>query len=351
MTLRYIFVFFLISHAHCVLFAQKKEANNPTSVFELLRKIDDVYADGFSTTGIASDTSGIFSDEGSINPRIKKRWSFTTKERQFYALQLTLLEKQEILETSQGGEIIPEKQLFFFDPDFSGTVAVLSGILSETTSLVTPRIIHMHKPDDMTESLPVFRAMWVCGRGYTSFLNQIISIENQSQGILRISANGFLFTKATGIWELVIDTNADYMVTKATFTPSAGSTVFEIKNEGIRRNDNCVFPSKATFRIIFRKRAVENSFEFENAKLEFNEKLFQETKAYFLEKQPDGVILHDHKVTPPETIFVGEKIIEKRSIDRENNYLWHAIVVGNLILALAFVFYCLLTFRKNKKKE
>ncbi len=62
-----------------------------------------------------------------------------------------------------------------------------------------------------------YRYLLALGRGYGQLITQITSVEEVEGGILRVTANGSLFSRYGGEWILSVDTQHDYLVREASF--------------------------------------------------------------------------------------------------------------------------------------
>lgn len=68
-----------------------------------------------------------------------------------------------------------------------------------------------------------YRYILGLGRGYSQLIDEVTSASLDTQGITTVRASGSLFSPHGGTWILEIDTRADYLVRKATFTVAGGS--------------------------------------------------------------------------------------------------------------------------------
>lgn len=66
----------------------------------------------------------------------------------------------------------------------------------------------------------VYRYLLPLGRGFSDLLEQVTSSSAIDGGLLRITATGSLFSPNMGDWEIILDSEKDYLVRSATFTRS-----------------------------------------------------------------------------------------------------------------------------------
>jgi len=64
----------------------------------------------------------------------------------------------------------------------------------------------------------IFRFLLPMGRGFSSLLHEVVNVEYEKDGLVKVTAKGIVFSPNNGVWELDIDSKNDYLVRSATFT-------------------------------------------------------------------------------------------------------------------------------------
>ncbi|MCA9443630.1 MAG: hypothetical protein KC964_22710, partial [Candidatus Omnitrophica bacterium] len=64
----------------------------------------------------------------------------------------------------------------------------------------------------------IFRYLLPLGRGFSDLMETVLSSEKTKDGFIKVYATGSLFSPRTGIWEVNIDPESEFLVQSATFT-------------------------------------------------------------------------------------------------------------------------------------
>ncbi len=90
------------------------------------------------------------------------------------------------------------------------------------------------------------------GRNFTSYLEEVESIEELSDGNLEIEGTGNYGPGNNGRWKLVVDIENEYLVRKAEYFPKGGTeTYLSIETEGIIKGNGLSVAAKGTLKFSF----------------------------------------------------------------------------------------------------
>ena len=78
-------------------------------------------------------------------------------------------------------------------------------------------IIELYSPSDADLQNQYMRYILALGRGYSSLLTEIVSVDEAGGNSLQVKAFGTLYSPTIGEWDLVINPLDDYLVSSATF--------------------------------------------------------------------------------------------------------------------------------------
>jgi hypothetical protein len=146
----------------------------------------------------------------------------------------------------QGSLLIafPEEQLYYFSEAQRVHRSRLRFYRVTPTNEVSERgtseLVDVFLPDDPGPTLAMKKALWASGRGFSPFLESITSVRPEKELILA-SATGSDGPNSHGIWNLIIDRSAAYLVVEATYTRDGRtSPTLALKNSGRRSKADCL---------------------------------------------------------------------------------------------------------------
>jgi hypothetical protein len=89
------------------------------------------------------------------------------------------------------------------------------------------------------------------GRGYSSQLTTIGTVESLPSGFLKLQSSGSCGSGFQGRWDVTVDPNADYLVREAFFTRDGESKPMEVvTTNGIMKQNGIVFAKNGTYKSI-----------------------------------------------------------------------------------------------------
>lgn len=189
-------------------------------ILEHLRSFDAVCRSGFTM-------SGTYIEPGlHVGPRkqigVKKKWTITTSNDKI-AYEEEIVEVLEI----EAVQSLALRSTWLFSPqlqakyDYVGRVREAGKLPpwpEDSAGPATSACLDIDKPTAPTYKLPLKKALWSIGRGFSDNLTAITSVTRQDNGLLSVVADGTDMVNDPGArWELVIDPQAAYMVREATF--------------------------------------------------------------------------------------------------------------------------------------
>lgn len=234
---------------------------NEDQVLNMLRQTDSVYTkNGFTVAGDATEPPNA---RRPGQPAITRNWRMTF---------------QDGIGAITYEAVNPSKGVFFVEPgsspyaDYDGSGNCFVGVRtirkvycdSSRTAMYTEELVHIISPENVVLKTGVNprarlsdpgltgagryikEILWSVGRGFSQFIDEVITVEEQENGKLLVVAKGKQSDVYFGNWHLVIEPEAAWMVRHATFYHEDSPKVvdLEIVNTGLTWDGPLAMPDQ-----------------------------------------------------------------------------------------------------------
>jgi len=299
-------------------------ANEPTGddLLETLRNIDSVYRSGFTISGTEVIPR---SEMRPVIPPIPMRWTLSMNDSKVAIIhEATELPNPEFVPESShqhrsyapSGHMVVglfTKRSVIFNDMFSGQCRTDTVVLVAPDNQVekkgTATVVQYFPPHTPDLSLPVKKALWPAGRGFSQYLDEVIKIETLSDGKLLVLAKGRESDFNLGKWRLVVDPQAVYMVRKAEFfSDQFGSNkpMIVTSNTGTRWLGKCCIPESSEWTHKVSSYKLHHKATLESASFEINAKLIEMAEKNMSPPYPRNTVLIDDRVKPAKMTRINE---------------------------------------------
>jgi hypothetical protein len=292
-------------------FAQQATPNrNADQVMASIRAFDSIVQKGFYCEGTEV---GRFSDGVEA---LKMKWELTCGE-QGTAIRMMRTGDAKIsyheaaklgMPRSQSGNISVgalATHVLFFGKEYSSqrredTVMQVSpdGRMRELGSAT---VVQLRSPDAQEMTLPLMKIFLSAGRMYSQFVDEVVTITGDRDGLLHILAKGHIDKRTAGTWTLKVDPVGAYIVREASFTPREGrSPLFEVRNQGITGDDAIPIATSATWRQAFPDpENAPRQLAFDSVASSVRDALMLEAQKAMKEPYPANTVFMDDRSVPP----------------------------------------------------
>ena len=229
-------------------------SENPNELLEKLKSMDELYTSALTLTG----TDIRVPDYPDV-PHEKIRWKISMHQDEFALEQIS----DEIYERKSSKPVdgllgIPSmmmKAVVYMSKQRGGHHYIFGRVLEpgkapepEDNMISGQVLINNTKPDYFIVSK--IRYLWSIGRYYSKYIDKIVEVSTDNNGILIVTAVGQGTSKIQGRWELQINSAAMYMVQEAKFTrfdsegELSGTPEIIISNSGLKWSDGLCIPQE-----------------------------------------------------------------------------------------------------------
>ncbi|MBE0536515.1 MAG: hypothetical protein IH624_12690 [Phycisphaerae bacterium] len=237
--------------------AQQSESPRASDVLSRMQAFDDTLMAGFTAGGTIPEGSfGIDSPKGRI------AWTITMTNGRCVIVEKMLdeaapaagyVKQPEWLCPAGQFSGVTTTRITGFGPEYSIQCCVqdLYDIdpngEPRKADADSPQMIVLYAADDPALTLPYKQIMWLLGRGYARFINEVEELAVQDDGTIRLVAAGTgLGGPRMGRWEMTVEPSADYMVRTATFSRKE-EPMAVIATIGARRESGICIPQTANW--------------------------------------------------------------------------------------------------------
>lgn len=232
-------------------------------ILETLRQFDAVYTEnGFTVAGTMTELSSEEHRPG--QPDVTRNWRMTIKGGRAATIY-------QVVGPIEGIHFVEPGSSPRADYDLSGHMLV--GVMTKRevycdsvcSGMYTEHTVHVVDRDNCILDKGISRnviksgagltgagryikeILWSVGRGFSQFIDEITEVEELADGKVRVVAEGRQSDVYPGRWELVIDTEAAWMVRHAKFYHEThpDKIDFESTNSGLTWNGPLAMPAKA----------------------------------------------------------------------------------------------------------
>jgi hypothetical protein len=237
-------------------------APDKEQILRMLQQFDAVYTEnGFTVEGTTTEKASKEDQPG--QPDVTRNWKMTIQGKRAAATYEVVGPIEGIYFVEPGSSPMADH-----DPDGNTIVGVLTKrevyCDSQRSNMYTEHTVHRIGPDnsvlekaiarDATVSGPgltgvgryIKEGLWSVGRGFSQFIDEITGVEELANGKIRVVAKGRQSDVYYGRWELVIDTEAAWMVRHAKFFHKDYPDVIDCEsvNSGLIWNGSLAMPTK-----------------------------------------------------------------------------------------------------------
>ena len=293
-------------------------SEHPGELLEKLKSLDELYTSELTLTG----TDIRVPDYPDV-PRQKIRWKISMHQDEFALEQIS----DEIYELKSnqpvnGLLVTPSmmmKAVVYMSKQRGGHHYIFGKVLEpgkalepEDNMIGGQVLINKTNPDYFIVSK--IRYLWSIGRYYSKYIDKIVEVSTDNNGILTVTAVGQGTSKIPGKWELKINPAAMYMVQEAKFTrfDSEGelseTPEIIINNSGVKWFDKLCIPQETSFTglgnnvnvpIIYEKISPKADLEFIKQANEFLDPPYKVQTSYSI-RSGSGSIIFDSIYEPDE---------------------------------------------------
>ncbi|MBA3316199.1 MAG: hypothetical protein H0T47_23280 [Planctomycetaceae bacterium] len=342
------------------------EAAPPTAseILDILRSWDEVFTSGVYVVGTVTIPPSI-SDSNSTARIVKTRFTSWGTNRALEEVFVALIpgtSRRAVLggfrpAGSRAG--IPLRELWLFDGVKS---AVYQKVALDYNDAGEPdpagktnETVIFHTPDDVARVLQIYDLQWAMGRGYSSHIEGITSVDETPDGMLRVSANGSVTHNWKGRWELLIEPAAGHLVREAKFFDDQPEPRFTAATEGVLDAGDWIAARAGdhTMSVVPGREDV-TEYRFETIEARRNEEFFNEVSAVFDKEWPKGTIIHDRRGAENKVTIVGSNPPPRQppGPPAGRGSIWMMLVVLNLVLvAAALLIVGVRAFRRDKSVD
>lgn len=223
-------------------------------ILKYLQDFDSVYKSGFTVSG--ESLAGDF----------KRDYKLTlSNEKIGYQEQVT-----EVTRLRSKGQGVAVRRTFYVGPEYHAAYDYVAQIWEvgkvpswplNSAGPANVGALDICPPDKGTYRLPVTRAIWSLGRGYSEYITEITNATRQENGLVSVTAEG----KDEGFrpgarWELVIDPEAAYMVREARLYRAGKTAPFlSIVNSGVQWKGSRCIPEKTQTQLAIGTKATQTA--------------------------------------------------------------------------------------------
>jgi hypothetical protein len=358
---------FLVAVAVIVVFecgfgvvAAESHKSDAISVSERMRFYDRIYASAFTARGTLVKPPPF---NAADTPPLEQEWVLTRSgnavglHQKSVGLQITYRAKTPDDRPSsydkQGNMWLTTntEDVIWFGEDRSAWLVVSTSfnvspdnaILSKGTSK-TLRIAAAEAPK---LRVPVNSTLWVLGRGYTDYIDQILQVEENGER-LKVVADGSFDGSIPGRWTLAVTPNDQYVVTAAEFRRrnlNDGSFEQEpfvrVSNDRLVTESGCVYPSNGDFTVA----NLKTTFAVHNAALKSDNDLLGDLQR-MSGKIEAGSLVQDYRSSPPRYFREGSQPQANVKVQPSSSRLW-LILLNVLIVVALLVTVVMIRVRKR----
>lgn len=136
------------------------------------------------------------------------------------------------------------------------------------------------------------------GRGFSKQLKTVTSVKSLSSGLMEVISHGSRDPRFQGTWELTIDSNSNYLVRKAIYTPNGrGSPTIVVTSTGVIAESGATLAKYGTFKY---SNLIELSVEVTDiSKVVDPNKLYEEVLSRLNSPLPIGASIFDMRGEKP----------------------------------------------------
>jgi hypothetical protein len=206
------------------------------------------------------------------------------------------------------------------ESDFQGMQRGLTCLLISPDGRITqhrggPKF-YFYQPSHTIRYFWFWTPIWATGRGFADLLSKVTEVRQAEDGLISFSASGFLNLnpRVPGVWQMVVDPNADYLVRSASFTASKGSKPdFACTTSGTKWFDTCCLAERADMGGVY---GIYPAAVTEQYKPEADMELLDEVRRILRGSLPKGATVYDRRPNP-ERVFnyvVGEHPMSEEEV-------------------------------------
>jgi hypothetical protein len=197
-----------------------------------------------------------------------------------------------------------------FDPDRSASLDATSlitvGANSQVINRVDNRTIHYYDPNAQQLMVPITTLLWTLGRGFTPYLDEIVSVKRENDDVLVIEGPGFCdMQRIKGRWTLKVESKSQYLIRSARFFLESAptQTYIELSNQNIKINGGCIYPTSGQWEFPPLGLGARH-FTFSEVILAAENSIFTKARQITDDVLSPRTTVLDYRVAPPKLTHV-----------------------------------------------
>ena len=220
--------------------ASAGEVPAPAELLHVLRSVDEVYRSGLSVYGSKEDLQLSLSNGG---VKISMHFAMTSSRHMVAIAEesptIGVLPAAVLKSAGDFGNVYC-KRFTTQDEHGAAELSATAGPADFGKSLIAVSdndlswLLEIYGRRDSTLEQPIVQIPWLCGRGFSSYIERITSIKAIANDALLVNAVGHGIAGGSGRWELSLDRKAAYLVRHASFF----SGHLETPDYGISNSDS-----------------------------------------------------------------------------------------------------------------